>query len=165
SKISDEWKTKVGKATSVNWPAGVGGKGNEGVAGLVRQTPGAIGYIELAYAYQNNMSIARLKNKAGTFISPTIASITAAGNIQMPADAKVSITNTDAPDGYPISTLTWALIYKEQKYNNRSVDRANNLLKLLWWSIHEGQKYAIPLTYAPLSKAAVKVGEDILRSA
>jgi phosphate transport system substrate-binding protein len=165
SKISDEWKTKVGKATSVNWPVGVGGKGNEGVAGLVRQTPGAIGYIELAYAYQNKMSIARIKNKAGNFVSPTIASITAASDVQMPADAKISITNADAPQGYPISTLTWALIYKEQKYDDRSAAKANNLLKLLWWNIHDGQQYAAPLTYAPLSKAAVTVGENILKSA
>jgi phosphate transport system substrate-binding protein len=83
----------------------------------------------------------------------------------MPADAKISITNTDAPQGYPISTLTWALIYKEQNYNNRSAAKANNLLKLLWWNIHDGQQYAAPLTYAPLSKAAVTVGENILKSA
>ena len=165
SKINDEWKTKVGKATSVNWPLGVGAKGNEGVAGLIRQTPGAIGYIELAYAYQNQMAIARLKNKAGNFVSPTISSITAASDIQMPPDAKVSITNTDAPTGYPISTLTWVIIYKEQHYGNRSFAKANNLLQLLWWITHDGQQYATSLTYAPLSKATVKVGEDILKSA
>jgi phosphate transport system substrate-binding protein len=165
SKISDEWKAKVGKGTSVNWPKGVGSKGNEGVAGLIRQTPGVIGYIELAYAFQNKMSIARLKNKAGTFVSPTIASITAASDIQMPADAKVSITNTEAPAGYPISTLTWVIIYKEQNYNGRSSQRAHDLLQLLWWTIHEGQQYTRPLTHAPLSNAAVQVGENILKSA
>ena len=165
AKVSDEWKTKVGKGTSLNWPAGVGGKGNEGVAGLVKQTPGAIGYVELAYAYQNKMSFAKIENKAGNFITPTLASITAASNVQLPQDAKVSITNTDAPDGYPISSLTWALIYKEQNYNGRTQDRASKLIDLLWWNIHDGQKFCEDLTYAPLSPSAITVTENILKSA
>jgi phosphate transport system substrate-binding protein len=136
SKVSDTWKSKVGKGTAVNWPLGLGGKGNEGVAGLIKQTPGAIGYVELAYAVQNKMSFAKIQNKAGNFITPNITSTSAAGNIQLPADAKVSLTNTDAADGYPISGFTWALIYKEQNYNNRSQPTAQNLLKLLWWNIH-----------------------------
>jgi phosphate transport system substrate-binding protein len=165
SKVSDEWKTKVGKGTAVKWPAGLGGKGNEGVAGLIRQTPGAIGYIELAYAIQNKMSVAAIKNKSGNFITPTLNSITAAGNIELPADAKVSITNTDAKDGYPISSFTWAILYKEQNYNSRSQEKAQNLLKLLWYNIHGGQKYCKPLNYAPLSPSALAVAEKILKSA
>jgi len=165
SKVNAEWQTKVGKGSSVNWPAGLGGKGNEGVAGLVKQTPGAIGYIELAYVMQNKMAFGKLKNKSGNFITPSVASTSAAGNIQLPADAKVSLTNTDAPDGYPISGFTWALIYKEQKYNNRSQDKATNLVKLFWWNIHEGQKYCEGLNYAPLSSSALTVAENILRSA
>ncbi|MDP4130726.1 MAG: phosphate ABC transporter substrate-binding protein PstS [Bacteroidota bacterium] len=165
SKVSEEWKTKVGKGTAVNWPAGLGGKGNEGVTGTVKQTPGGIGYIELAYAVQNKMPAASIKNKSGNFIYPSLASITAAGNIQLPADAKVSITNTDAPDGYPISSFTWVIIYKEQNYNSRSQDKAQKLTKLLWWNIHEGQQYCKPLNYAPLSESALKVGENILQSA
>ena len=165
SKVSDEWNTKVGKGSSINWPAGLGGKGNEGVAGLVKQTPGAIGYIELAYAIQNKMTYASVQNKSGNFITPSVASTSAAGNIQLPPDAKVSLTNTDAADGYPISGFTWALIYKEQNYNNRSQDRANKLVKLLWWNIHEGQKYCEPLNYAPLSPSATTVAENILKSA
>ena len=165
SKISDEWKTKVGKGGAVNWPAGIGSKGNEGVAGTVKQTPGGIGYIELAYAIQNNISIASIKNKSGNFIYPSLTSITAAGNIELPADAKVSITNTDAPDGYPISSFTWAIIYKEQNYSNRNLARAQNLVKLMWWNIHDGQQYCKPLNYAPLSKSASQVGESILKSA
>jgi phosphate transport system substrate-binding protein len=165
SKVNDEWKTKVGKGTSVNWPAGLGGKGNEGVAGLVKQTPGAIGYIELAYAVQNKMAFAKVQNKSGKYITPTLASITEASNISLPADAKVSITNTDAAAGYPISSLTWALIYKDQNYNNRSEDRGSKLVKLLWWNIHEGQQYCEPLNYAPLSKSALSVAENILKSA
>ncbi len=165
SKVSPEWNTSPGKGSSINWPAGLGGKGNEGVAGLVKQTPGAIGYIELAYAFQNKMAFAKIKNKSGNFVTPTVATTSAAGNIQLPADSKVSLTNTDAADGYPISGFTWALIYKEQKYNNRSQDRASKLVKLLWWNVHEGQKFCEPLNYAPLSSSAVTVAENILKSA
>jgi len=165
SKISDEWKAKVGKGTAVNWPQGVGGKGNEGVAGLVKQTPGGIGYIELAYAIQNNMSFAKIQNKSGNFITPSIASTSAAGAVQLPADSKIFLGNTDAADGYPISGFTWALIYQEQNYNNRQQDRAQNLAKLLWWNIHDGQKFCADLHYAPLSPAAVIVAENILKSA
>lgn len=165
SKVSSEWQSKVGQGSSVNWPAGLGGKGNEGVAGLVKQTPGALGYIELAYAMQNKMAYGRLQNKSGNFISPTVASTSAASNIQLPEDAKVSLTNTEAADGYPISGFTWVLIYKEQKYNNRSQEKATELVKLLWWNIHEGQQYCEPLHYAPLSPSAISVAENILKSA
>ncbi len=165
SKVSEEWKSKVGKGSSVNWPIGLGGKGNEGVAGLIKQTPGAIGYIELAYAIQNKMAFAQIKNKSGNFISPSIASTSAAGNIQLPEDAKVFLTNTEATDGYPISGFTWALIYKDQNYAKRSESRAQNLAKLLWWNIHEGQQYCEALHYAPLSPAVVSVAEKILKSA
>jgi len=165
SKVSPEWKSKVGSAGAVNWPAGLGGKGNEGVAGLVKQTPGAIGYVELIYALQNKMDYAKIQNKKGKFIIPSIASVTSAGNVKMPDDAKIFITDTDAADGYPIAGFTWVLIYKEQNYNGRSKDRATKLLKLLWWNIHEGQAFTEPLNYSPLSKEALKVAEKILKSA
>lgn len=165
SKVNPEWASKVGKATAVNWPAGLGGKGSEGVSGLVKQTPGAIGYVELAYAKQNNMVFANIQNKSGKFIVPTIESTTFASNVTIPPDSKVSITNTDNPKGYPISGFTWALIYKEQNYNGRSKERATALVKLLWWNIHQGQADCAALNYAPLSKSATKVAEAILKSA
>ena len=165
SKVSPEWKTKVGSGGAVNWPTGLGGKGNEGVSGLVKQTPGAIGYVELIYALQNKMDYAKIKNKKGNFITPSLASVTAAGNVKLPDDSKIFLTDTDAADGYPIAGFTWVIIYKEQNYNGRSKDRAEALLKLLWWNIHEGQKFAEPLNYAPLSKEALKVAEKILKSA
>ena len=165
AKVNTDWSTTVGKGSAVNWPTGIGGKGSEGVAGTVKQTPGAIGYVELSYAIQNKMAYARVQNKAGTFITPTIASVTAAANIQIPPDSKVSLTNTDAADGYPISGFSWVIIYKEQKYNSRSSDRATKLLKLLSWMIHDGQQYSAALNYAPLSPAAVSVGDAILKSA
>jgi len=165
SKVSADWNTKVGKGSSVNWPVGLGGKGNEGVAGLIKQTPGAIGYIELAYAIQNQMAYAKVQNKAGNFITPSIASVTAAANVQIPADSKISLTNTEATDGYPISGFSWVIIYKEQKYNSRTQERATSLLKLLSWMIHDGQQFSGALNYAPLSPAAVSVGDAILKSA
>ena len=165
TKVNADWAKRVGKASAVNWPAGLGGKGSEGVAGLVKQTPGAIGYVELAYAKQNHMPISNIQNKSGKFIEPTIEATTLASNVVIPADSKVSITNTDNPKGYPIASFTWALIYKEQNYGGRSKARATELVKLLWWNIHQGQADCAPLNYAPLSKAAVKVAEQILKSA
>jgi phosphate transport system substrate-binding protein len=165
TKVSPEWSSKVGSGGSVNWPIGLGGKGSEGVSGLVKQTPGAIGYVELIYALQNKMEYATVKNKKGKFIVPSLASVTAAGNVTLPDDSKIFITNTDAADGYPISGFTWALIYKEQNYNGRSQEKAKQVLKLLWWITHEGQQYASPLYYSPLSPAALKVAEKILKSA
>jgi phosphate transport system substrate-binding protein len=164
SKVSKDWETKVGKGSSVNWPVGLGGKGNEGVAGGVKQTPGAIGYIELAYAIQNNMPFAKVQNKSGNFITPTIASITAAANVTIPSDSKVSLTNTDAPDGYPISGLTWILVYKEQKYDARSLEKATKMLKMLQWMVHDGQQYCAPLNYAPLSANAVTNADSQLKT-
>ncbi len=164
TKVSKGWEEKVGKGSSVNWPVGLGGKGNEGVAGSVKQTPGAIGYVELAYAIQNNMAFAKMQNKAGNFITPSIASVTAAANITIPEDAKVSLTNTDAPDGYPISGLSWIIIYKEQKYNNRTIDKVTKMLKLIQWMAHDGQQYSAALNYAPLSSNAVSVGDALLKT-
>jgi len=165
TKVNPDWAKRVGKASAVNWPAGLGGKGSEGVAGLVKETPGAVGYVELAYAAQNHMPFANIQNKSGKFITPTIAATTLASNVVIPADSKVSITDTDNPKGYPIASFTWALIYKEQNYGGRSKDRATQLVKLLWWNIHQGQADCAALNYAPLSKSAVKVAEAILKSA
>ena len=111
------------------------------------------------------MSFASIQNKSGKYIKPTLASTTLASNVELPADAKVSLTNTDNPKGYPIASFTWALLYKEQNYNNRSAAKVKESLKLMWYIIHDGQKFAEPLNYAPLSKSAVKVAEKILKSA
>jgi len=165
TKVNPQWAAKVGSATAVNWPAGLGGKGSEGVSGLVKETPGAIGYVELAYALVNKMPFADIQNKSGEFITPTLITTTLASNIALSADSKVSLTNTDNPNGYPISSFTWAIIYKEQDYNGHSLAKAKNVLNLLWYNIHEGQKFCSPLNYAPLSPTAVTVAEKILKSA
>lgn len=164
SKVSGEWKNKVGHKTSVDWPVGLGAKGNEGVSGMIKQTPGAAGYVELIYALQNKMPVGLLQNKSGKWVEASIKSVTAAANQTIPADARVSITNTEAPDGYPISSFTWILLYKEQNYDNRPQDKAKEVVKLVWWMTHEGQQYAAPLIYAPLPKEAVKVVEANLKS-
>jgi phosphate transport system substrate-binding protein len=164
SKVSKEWKEKVGAGTSLNWPAGLGGKGNPGVAGLVQQTPGSIGYVELIYALQNKMPYGVVKNKKGNFVTPTIPSTSKAADTNLPDDMKVSLTDTDAPEGYPISGFTWILVYKDQNYGDRTEEKAKESVKLLWWMTHEGQKYTEPLEYAPLSKKAVEKAEKLIKS-
>jgi phosphate transport system substrate-binding protein len=164
SKVSTEWKEKVGSGTSLNWPTGLGGKGNPGVAGLVQQTPGSVGYVELIYALQNKMPYGTVKNKTGNFITATLASISKAADTNLPDDMKVSLTDSDAPEGYPISGFTWILAYKDLNYGGMTEEKAKEVVKLLWWMTHEGQKYAEPLDYAPLSKKAVEKAEKLIKS-
>jgi phosphate transport system substrate-binding protein len=155
SKVSPEWQQKVGKGTSVNWPVGLGGKGNEGVAGQVKNTPGALGYVELAYAVKNRLPVGLVRNAAGKFIEPTIESTTAAAAgaaKDMPADFRVSLTNTPGDDAYPIASFTWILVYKDQP--DQIKGRA--IVNFLWWMSHEGQKFAADLLYAPLPPQVVK---------
>ncbi len=164
SKVSSEWKEKVGAGPSLTWPVGLGGKGNPGVAGLVQQTPGGFGYVELIYALQNKMPYGTIKNKKGNFVKPTIPSTSLAANTALPDDMRVDLTDTDATEGYPISGFTWILVYKEQSYAGKPEEKAKALVNLLWWMTHEGQKYAEPLHYAPLSKAAVGKAEKLIKS-
>jgi phosphate transport system substrate-binding protein len=164
SKVSEDWKKEVGAGTSVNWPAGLGAKGNEGVGGLVKQTPGSIGYVELIYALQNNMPTASMQNKKGNFIVPSLKSTNASANVTLPEDTRVSLTDSEADDAYPISSFTWILLYKDQNYNNRSETKAKEVVKLIWWMVHDGQQYAEPLSYATLAPEAVKKAENVLKS-
>jgi phosphate transport system substrate-binding protein len=155
SKVSPEWAQKVGRSTSVNWPVGLGGKGNEGVAGQVKNSPGALGYVELAYAITNKLPAASVKNGAGKFVDASIESTTAAAAgaaTNMPADFRVSLTNAPGDSSYPIASFTWLLVYKEQ--DNEAKGKA--LVKFLWWAIHDGQKYPASLLYAPLPVPVVK---------
>ncbi len=164
SKVSDEWRNKVGKGKSLNWPSGLGAKGNPGVAGLIKQIPGSIGYVELIYAISNNMPYAIIKNRSGNFIKPSIESVSAAANIKLPDDMRVSLTNTSAKKGYPISGFTWILVYKDLSKTGMSKEKAIALTKLLWWMTHDGQRYAKPLHYAPLSDKARIKAENIIKS-
>jgi len=156
SKVSPEWKSKVGVATSVNWPTGVGGRGNEGVSALVRQTPGAIGYVELIYALQNKIAYGSVQNTAGEFVKASVSSVTAAAAEaagKMPPDFRVSITNAPGKGVYPISSFTWLLLYE----NAKDKAQAKTMVDFMKWALTEGQKYCADLGYAPLPEAVVKL--------
>jgi len=156
SKVSPEWKTKVGVSTAVKWPTGVGGQGNEGVAGLVAQTPGAIGYVELIYALQTKLSYGSVQNMAGEFVQasePSLTAAAAAAATQMPADFRVSITNAPGKGAYPISSFTWLLLYENPKDKNQ----AKIMVDFLKWALSDGQKFAGALGYAPLPPEVVKL--------
>ena len=163
SKVSDPWKTKVGTGKAVNWPTGMAGKGNSGVAGLIKQIPGAIGYVSSVYGLQNNMPMAKVQNKSGRFTEPTLEAITqAANNKEIPQDTRASLTDTDARFGYPISGFTWILLYQDQKYNKRNLDKAQETVNLIRWMITEGQRFAIELNYAPLPDSVIKLANKQL---
>ena len=150
SKISPEWKTKVGTNTSVNWPTGIGGKGNEGVAGQIKQTPGALGYVELIYAVQNKMPYADVKNSAGNFVKPSLESVTAAlATADIPDDFRFSMTNAPGKDAYPIAGATWLLVYQQQK----DATKGQKLVEFLKWALTDGEKMAKDLQYAPLPES------------
>ncbi|MGE5247145.1 MAG: phosphate ABC transporter substrate-binding protein PstS [Verrucomicrobiota bacterium] len=162
STVNPEWRAKVGRGKAVQWPVGLGGKGNEGVAGVVQQTPGAIGYVELAYARQNKMAVASLRNRDGQFVAPTLeaTSAAAAGAAKtMPADYRVSIVDAPGKDAYPIAGLTWLLVYKDQM----DPAKGKALVQFLKWAIHDGQKMEPALDYAPLPKAVVDKLDKTLR--
>ncbi len=160
SKVSPEWKEKVGFATSVNWPGDVGGKGNEGVANSVRQIPGAIGYVELAYAVQNKMTWAQLQNKAKKYLDPSLEGAAAAADVAtLPDDMEVVITDSSNPNAYPISGFTWLLVYENQS----DPAKADAVANLAWWMLTDGQKYAAPLEYAPLKGAALKKAQALVK--
>src|SRR4051812_33731781 len=147
SKVSPDWKSKVGTNTSVNWPIGIGAKGNEGVSGQVKQTPGAIGYVELIYATQNKMPFADIKNAEGNFAKASLESITAAiATAQIPDDFRFSMTNAPGKDSYPIAGVTWLLVYQQQK----DAAKGKKLVEFLKWAETKGEQMAKDLDYAPL---------------
>jgi phosphate transport system substrate-binding protein len=163
SKVSAEWKGKVGTGTSPSWPVGLGGKGNEGVTGQVKGTPNTIGYIELAYAVQNKLPVALIKNASGAYIEPSIDGVTAAASASaasMPEDLRVSITNATGAQAYPISSYTYILVYKDQK----DAAKGKALVDFLWWGIHDGENFAKDLQYAPLPADIVKRAEAKINS-
>jgi phosphate transport system substrate-binding protein len=165
TKVSPEWAQKVGKGTSVNWPVGLGGRGNEGVAATVNQTPGAIGYVELGYAMINRMAYGQVKNSAGRFVAPTLESVTAAAagvlsKMGPSTDFRVSLTNPDGAAAYPIATMTWLLLHKTYA----DAAKAKALVAFVTWAETEGQAMAPDLGYAPLPKQLRPWIETRLRS-
>jgi phosphate transport system substrate-binding protein len=161
SAVSPTWKDKVGAGKSVSFPTGSGGKGNEGVAGLIKTTPGTIGYIEIAYAKQTNQPFALIANKAGKFVAPSADTISAAAaGVKMPDDFRVSIVNADGDNAYPISSFTYLLVYQDMD----DAVKGKALAQFVWWALHDGQKFCAPLDYAPLPDALVKAEEAKLQS-
>jgi phosphate transport system substrate-binding protein len=155
SKVSPEFQSKVGVKTSVNWPAGIGAKGNEGVSGQVSQTPGAIGYVELIYALQNTIKFGAVQNAAGEFVTASTDAVTkaaAGAAANMPADFRVSITNAPGAGAYPISSFTWMLLYQDAK----DKAQAKIMVDFLKWALTDGQKFCAALGYAPLPASVVK---------
>ena len=151
SVISPEWDRIMGKGKALKWEAGIAAKGNPGVAGIVQQTEGAIGYIGSEYALTLKLKTAKLKNNAGNFVDATLETITAAANVNLPNDMRATITNSDDPNAYPISLFTWVLVYKDKQYGNRSITDARDLVKLLEYMLSPaGQKVAAQINYAPL---------------
>jgi len=160
SKVSSDWQSQVGKNTSVKWPVGLGGKGNEGVAGMIRQMQGAIGYIELIYAVQNKIPYGVVRNSAGNFVKASLESVTAAAASvkDMPSDFRVSITNAPGKEAYPISSFTWLLIPAQSK----DAAKGKILADFLNWMVDDGQKMTAELTYAPLPEnVAAKVKTEV----
>ncbi len=161
AKVSPEWKAGPGAGKSVKWPAGLGGKGNEGVTGIVKQTEGGIGYVELAYANQNKLAVAELKNRSGHFVKPSLEGVSeAAAGVQMPEDYRVSITDAEGKNAWPMAAFTYLLVYKDQQ----DTAKGDALLKFLWWAEHDGQKSAPSLDYAPLPHKVVQMVEQTLKS-
>jgi len=158
SKVSPEWKEKVGAGQAPSWPVGIGGKGNEGVTGQIKNTPNTIGYVELIYAVQNKLPVAQIKNASGAFVEPSAASVEAAAAASAattPEDLRVSITNAQGAQAYPISSYTYILVYKNQK----DAAKGKVLVDFLWWGIHDGTNYVKELSYVPLPADIVKRAE------
>ncbi|NVN99658.1 MAG: phosphate ABC transporter substrate-binding protein PstS [Geobacteraceae bacterium] len=161
--VNAEWAQKVGKGASVKWPVGLGGKGNEGVAGQIKTTQYSLGYLELAYAFENKLPYATLKNKAGSWVEPSIQSTSAAAAAaikHMPADYRISLVNQPAKEAYPIVGFTWLLVYQDQK----DKAKGKKLVEFLSWSLHKGQKMAAPMLYAPLPESVVKMVDNTIKS-
>lgn len=165
TKVSNDWKENVGTGKSLKWPAGLAAKGNPGVAGTISQTPGAIGYVGSEYAFSLNIPMAQMKNSSGNFITPNTESISAAAKGEMPADTRTMITNSSAPDAYPISCFTWIILYKEQAYANRTLAQAQATVKLLDWMLSpEAQALTTKVHYSPLPQSAVANAKTLLNS-
>jgi phosphate transport system substrate-binding protein len=150
SKVDADWSAQVGRGKKIKWPSGVGAEGNEGVLAMVMRIPGSVGYVSLNYARQKNLPVAAIQNRAGRFIDPTPAAVSAAAAMELPSDLRVSITDTTAVDGYPISGFTYLIVYRELSLTTPGRDKAQELFHFLRWAIREGQAFAVPLHFAPL---------------
>ncbi len=165
TKVSNLWSEKVGTGKSLNWPVGIGAKGNPGVAGTISQSAGSIGYIGSEYAFAQKIQYVQLQNSAGNFIAPSIKTVSSAAKGQMPADTRVMVTNSSDPDAYPISGFTWVILYKEQSYNGRSLAQAESITKFLDWLVSsDAQSIAESVNYASLPVEVTSLARSIIRT-
>lgn len=165
SKVSSEWEKKVGTGKSLKWPAGIAAKGNPGVAGTISQTAGSIGYIGSEYAFALKIPVALLQNQSGNFVTPNTESISAAATTDMPADTRTMITNSPAPEAYPISCFTWIILYQEQAYNNRTKAHVDGTLQMLNWMLgDEAQSLTTKVHYSPLPATVIANAKTLLKT-
>ena len=164
SAISDSWRATVGAGMTVAWPTGLEAKGNPGVVVMVQQQSGSIGYCELIYALQNQLPFALLLNRLGEFVAPSLESIGRSAQVSIPPDANASLVDTNTAGGYPIAGFTWVVLRSRQEHDGRSRETAIELVRLLWWMTHDGQRLCRPLLYAPLPIPAVRRAEALLRT-
>lgn len=165
TKVNNAWKEQIGTGKSLKWQAGIAAKGNPGVAGTISQTDGSIGYIGSEYAFSLKIPVARLQNQAGNFITPNTESISASADIEIPADTRTMITNSPAPEAYPISCFTWIILYREQAYGGRKVEQAQATVELLDWMLNdEAQALTTKVHYSPLPAPAIANAKALLKS-
>lgn len=164
STVSDVWRSQVGEGTMIDWPVGYGAKGNAGIALMIERVSGSIGYVEMTYARKIGLPGAQIQNLSGHFIAPDPSSVSLAGQVPIPADTRISITNTNAEFGYPISGFSWVLFYREQAYDERTREHAVSLIQLLNWMVDHGQELNEANNYAPLPAAARHRAREILQS-
>jgi len=164
SSVSKKWSNRIGKGKTVAWPVGVGAPQNAGVAAQIKSREGTIGYVELAYAKENNLPFATLKNRSGKWIVPSLKATSQAANVTLPADTRVSLVNSKAKDGYPIASFTWILLYSQQNYKGRTQEQAIETYKTIKYLLTSGQKFTKPLLYAPLPSSAQQKALAILNS-
>lgn len=165
TKVSKAWSEKIGAGKSLNWPVGIGAKGNPGVAGTISQSVGAVGYIGSEFAFAQKIQYALLQNSSGNFINPTVKSVSSAAKGQIPEHTRVMVTNSSDPEAYPISGFTWIILYKEQAYNDRSLQQAEAILKFLDWLVGpDGQAIAVSVNYAALPTEVSTLAKSILKT-
>jgi phosphate transport system substrate-binding protein len=164
SKTSPTWKEQIGTTPTLENAVGIGADNSLESAKMLQQIPGGIAYQELSYCISNHQAVAKIQNQKGNFIKPSIQSVSQSGNTAIPADGRISLTNTDSLDGYPISSFSWIVLYKEQHYNKQTKKQAEELVKLVWWMTHDGQKLIEEAGYSPLHKRTILAVEDSLKS-
>lgn len=164
TKVSPDWKKRFGKGKTIPWPVGIGVNGNASASDMVTRIPGSVGYVSLTFAKEKGLPAALLQNRSGRYVKPSLESVSKAAEINLVTDNRVMLTDTEAPDGYPLSSFSYMLIYKEQSVHGPSIEKSRHISNFLSWVVHQGQQYSSELHYAPLPEQAVMNAEETIRS-